>query len=51
MPADRECRSTTALFVTFAPHTIDPLTAPVHDIDPDDFVPPAQIANRSKSYL
>ena len=34
-----------------AAHIIDPETAPVHDIDPDAFVPPAEITNRSSSYL
>ena len=34
-----------------AAHLIDPDTAPVHDIDPDEFVPPAEIVNRSTSYL
>ena len=34
-----------------AAHLIDPDTTPVHDIDPDQFVPPAEIANRSTSHL
>ena len=34
-----------------AAHLIDPDSTPVHDIDPDQFVPPAEIANRSTSYL
>ena len=34
-----------------AAHLIDPATAPVHDIDPDQFVPPAEIADRSTGYL
>ena len=34
-----------------AAHLIDPDTTSVHDIDPDQFVPPAEIANTSTSYL
>ena len=34
-----------------AAHLIDPDTPPAHDIDPDQFVPPAEIANRSTSHL